>query len=44
MAEMKAVLALLARGYAFSADTNTKWVQQIGRVPVNGLPMRVYRL
>jgi hypothetical protein len=44
MAEMKAFLALLARGYAFDANTNTKWVQQIGRVPVNGLPMRVYRL
>ena len=44
MAEMKAFLALLARGYSFQADTNTQWVQSIGRVPANGLPMRVSRL
>jgi hypothetical protein len=44
MAEMKAFLALLARGYAFEADTNCRWVQQLGRVPANGLPMSVWRL
>lgn len=43
MAEMKAFLALLARDYEFTADTNTEWKQMIGRVPVNGLPMRVSR-
>lgn len=43
MAEMKAFLALLAREYEFTADTNTEWKQAIGRVPVNGLPMRVSR-
>lgn len=44
MAEMKAFLALLARGYDFEADVDTEWVQRIGRVPANGLPMRVSRL
>lgn len=44
MAEMKAFLALLARGYEFSADVNTTWVQRLGRVPVNGLPLTVSRL
>lgn len=44
MAEMKAFLALLARGYDFEADVDTAWVQRIGRVPANGLPMRVSRL
>lgn len=41
MAEMKSFLALLARGYEFEADVNTKWVQRLGRVPENGLPMKV---
>lgn len=43
MAEMKVFLALLARGYDFTADTATEWRQEIGRVPVNGLPMTVLR-
>jgi hypothetical protein len=43
MAEMKVFLAFLARDYVFTADTNTEWKQMIGRVPVNGLPMRVSR-
>ncbi|KAI8464385.1 MAG: cytochrome P450 [Monoraphidium minutum] len=44
MAEMKVFLALLARGYDFTADTNTEWRQEIGRVPKNGLPMTLTRL
>lgn len=43
MAEMKVFLALLARGYELSADFDTEWVQQLGKVPANGLPMRVVR-
>lgn len=43
MAEMKVYLALLARGYDFVCDTNTEWVQEIGRKPKNGLPMTVTR-
>jgi len=39
MAEMKTVLAVLARCYAFTADNNTEWRQAVGKVPVNGLPM-----
>jgi cytochrome P450 len=44
MAEMKVFLALLARDYDFTADTNTTWAQEIGRVPKNGLPMTVRRI
>jgi cytochrome P450 len=44
MAEMKVFLALLARGYDYTADTNTPWVQEVGRVPKNGLPLTVTRL
>eukprot|EP00878_Enallax_costatus_P002591 GHUV01002773.1.p1 GENE.GHUV01002773.1~~GHUV01002773.1.p1 ORF type:complete len:523 (+),score=179.47 GHUV01002773.1:316-1884(+) len=43
MAEMKVYLALLARGYDFQCDTNTEWVQEIGRKPKNGLPMKITR-
>lgn len=43
MAEMKVLLALLARGYDFECDTDTQWVQQVGQVPANHLPMTVTR-
>jgi hypothetical protein len=33
MVEMKVLLALVARQYSFTADTDTEWVQAIGRVP-----------
>jgi cytochrome P450 len=33
LAEMKVLLALLARHYAFTADTATEWVQRVGHVP-----------
>jgi len=39
MAEMKTVLAVLARCYTFTVDNNTEWRQAVGKVPVNGLPM-----
>ncbi|KAF6251646.1 cytochrome P450 [Scenedesmus sp. NREL 46B-D3] len=39
MAEMKVLLALLARGYDMDCDTDTEWVQQVGQVPSNNLPM-----
>jgi hypothetical protein len=32
-------LALLARHYTFTADTNTDWSFAIGKVPKNRLPM-----
>jgi hypothetical protein len=32
-------LALLARGYSFTADTDTEWRPAIGLYPVNGLPL-----
>lgn len=43
MAEMRVFLALLARGYEFSADTNTAWRNNIGPSPVNGLPVILRR-
>ncbi|KAF8059378.1 HISN7 [Scenedesmus sp. PABB004] len=43
MAEMKVFLALLARGYDFTADTDTTWRQRIGPQPANGLPLTVTR-
>jgi hypothetical protein len=43
MAEMKVLLALLARGYDIECDTDTLWVQQVGQVPSNNLPMTVTR-
>jgi hypothetical protein len=39
MAEMKIFLALLARQYTFSADTNTEWKPALGYYPANGLPL-----
>ncbi|WIA32262.1 hypothetical protein OEZ86_003108 [Tetradesmus obliquus] len=44
MAEMKVVLALLMRQYDFSVDNNTEWMQAVGRVPKNGLPLKLRRL
>jgi cytochrome P450 len=44
MAEMKCVLALLVRHYSFSVDNNTDWVQGVGRIPKNGLPLKLQRL
>jgi hypothetical protein len=44
MTEMKVLLALVARSYAFTADTNTEWAQAVGKVPKNGLPMTVQPL
>jgi hypothetical protein len=41
MAEMKVLLALLARGYDIACDTDTQWVQQVGQVPSNHLPTTV---
>lgn len=38
IAEMKAVLAQLSRGYEFSCDMDTEWVQHVGQVPKNQLP------
>jgi hypothetical protein len=41
MAEMKVLLALLARHYSFSVDNNTEWVHTISKVPkVRGLWMQ----
>ena len=40
---MKVTLALLAQGYDFIADTNTKWEYTLGRTPANGLPMALAR-
>jgi hypothetical protein len=40
---MKMFLALLVRDYDFCVDTNTEWVQQIGKQPKNGLPMTITR-
>jgi cytochrome P450 len=39
MVEMKVFLALLARGYDFTADTNTDWGYAVGKVPKNRLPL-----
>jgi hypothetical protein len=36
---MKVFLALLARGYSFSADNNTEWKPALGFYPANGLPL-----
>ena len=44
MGEMKVFLALLARHYDFTADTNTEWVQALGKKPKNGLPTTYTRL
>lgn len=44
MGEMKVFLALLARHYDFTADTNTEWVQVLGKKPKNGLPTTYTRL
>jgi cytochrome P450 len=44
MAEMKCVLALLMRHYSFTVDNNTDWVQGVGRIPKNGLPLKLQRL
>jgi len=33
MAEMKVLLALVARHYCFTADNNTEWVHTISKVP-----------
>lgn len=41
MAEMKVMLALLARGYEYDADVNTEWVVRLGPLPKNGLPLTV---
>jgi hypothetical protein len=41
MTEMKVLLALMARSYAFTADANTEWVQTMVKEPKNGLPMVV---
>lgn len=43
MAEMKVYLATLARKYDFSIDNNTEWVQAVGKVPRNGLPITITR-
>jgi hypothetical protein len=39
MTELKVFYALLARGYSYSVDGNTEWRQQVGRTPLNGLPL-----
>jgi hypothetical protein len=39
MAELKVFYALLARGYCYTVDCNTEWRQQVGRTPLNGLPL-----
>lgn len=44
MAEMKVVLAVLARGYKAVADTNTEWSTIPMPQPKNGLPLTVARL
>ncbi len=36
MAEMKVLLALLARHYTFTADNDTEWVHTIAKVPKVG--------
>lgn len=33
MVEMKVLLALAARHYAFEANTDTEWVQAVGMIP-----------
>jgi hypothetical protein len=39
---MKTFLALLLRGYDFEVDADTTWAHSaLGKVPRNGLPMRV---
>lgn len=43
MAEMKVYLATLARSYDFTVDNNTEWVQAVGKVPKNGLPIVISR-
>jgi cytochrome P450 len=43
MAEMKVFLAALARSYDFTVDNNTEWVQAVGKVPKNGLPVSIKR-
>lgn len=43
-AELKVFMCLLARHYSFSVDADTEWIQQVGRTPVNGLPMTVKKL
>eukprot|EP00879_Flechtneria_rotunda_P007705 GHRR01008078.1.p1 GENE.GHRR01008078.1~~GHRR01008078.1.p1 ORF type:complete len:426 (+),score=141.85 GHRR01008078.1:697-1974(+) len=44
MAEMKVLLALMARYYSFTADNKTEWVQGVGKVPKNGLPLVLTQL
>ncbi|WIA16755.1 hypothetical protein OEZ85_013407 [Tetradesmus obliquus] len=44
MAEMKTFLALLARQYAFQADTATEWKPALGYYPANGLPLVLSQL
>eukprot|EP00878_Enallax_costatus_P041537 GHUV01048343.1.p1 GENE.GHUV01048343.1~~GHUV01048343.1.p1 ORF type:complete len:522 (+),score=119.33 GHUV01048343.1:83-1648(+) len=44
MAEMRVFLALLARGYNFTADPGTEYTCRVGHTPKNLLPMTVMRL
>lgn len=44
MAEMKVFLATLARGYTFTADTDTDFASVPMAAPKNGLPMTVAKL
>lgn len=36
---LQVFLALLARHYDFTADTDTQWTFAIGKIPKNGLPL-----
>jgi hypothetical protein len=36
MTEMKVVLAVVARRYSFTADTDTEWIHTISKVPQVG--------
>lgn len=44
MAEMKVFLAVLARSYSFTADTNTGFASVPMTAPQNGLPITVSKL